>query len=552
VRRLQKRVSLVAPVALLALGAAACGGSSGSSGSSNSAKPNTIATVKQGGTLTFASEKVPEGFNTNTNSDNTFDTQQQMSPLAPWVFNQTPDISTVALNTDLLDSAELTNKSPETVVYKIKQSAVWSDGVPITADDFVYNWKHQNGSDPNDDAATTTGYEDIDNTVGSDNGKTVTVTFKNNYGDWKSLFTTLLPAHYMEKAGGWTAALKDGPPAVSGGPFVVSQYAKGNSLTLVRNDKYYGKRPALDKIVYRYITDSAAEPQALANNEVQMIYPQPQLDLVDQVKKIQGVKTELNLGLNFEHIDFNFKNSLLMDPAVRKAFATGVDRQELVNATVKQFTDKATVLNNHMFMPNQKGYQDNSGGISKGDIAAAQKILDAAGYTKGPDGIYAKNGQPLKFRYTVTQGNKLRERTEEIVVAQMKKVGIELDPANTTKLGSTLSKADFDIIQFGWVGTPFPVSSNVAIYTTSGGSNYGKYSNPEVDRLFSQAIREIDPQKANDSVNQADKILFDQVATLPLYQKPTFLAFYDRFTNIVDNPTSQGPFYNTQDWGLKG
>jgi len=333
---------------------------------------------------------------------------------------------------------------------------------------------------------------------------------------------------------------------------VVSQYAKGNSLTLVRNDKYYGKRPALDKIVYRYITDSAAEPQALANNEVQMIYPQPQLDLVDQVKKIQGVKTELNLGLNFEHIDFNFKNSLLTDPAVRKAFATGVDRQELVNATVKQFTDKATVLNNHMFMPNQKGYQDNSGGISKGDIAAAQKILDAAGYTKGPDGIYAKNGQPLKFRYTVTQGNKLRERTEEIVVAQMKKVGIELDPANTTKLGSTLSKADFDIIQFGWVGTPFPVSSNVAIYTTSGGSNYGKYSNPDVDRLFSQAIREIDPQKANDMVNQADKILFDQVATLPLYQKPTFLASYDRFTNIVDNPTSQGPFYNTQDWGLKG
>ena len=203
-------------------------------------------------------------------------------------------------------------------------------------------------------------------------------------------------------------------------------------------------------------------------------------------------------------------------------------------------------------MPSQKGYQDNAGGISKGDIAGAQKLLDAAGYTKGPDGIYAKNGQPLKFRYTVTQGNKLRERTEEIFIAQMKKVGIAVDPVNTTKLGSTLSSGDFDIIQFGWVGTPFPVSSNVAIYTTSGGSNYGKYSNPDVDRLFSQAIREIDPQKANDTVNQADKILFDQVATLPLYQKPTFLAFYDRFTNIVDNPTSQGPFYNVQDWGLKG
>jgi peptide/nickel transport system substrate-binding protein len=551
VRRLQKRVSLVAPVALLALGAAACGGSSSNSGSSNSAKPNTTATVKQGGTLTFASEKVPEGFNINTSADVTFDTGLQMDPLAPWAFNNTPGLD-VALNTDLLDSAELTNKTPQTVVYKIKQNAVWSDGVPITADDFIYNWKHQNGSDPNDDAATTTGYEDIDNIVGSDNGKTVTVTFKNTFGDWKALFSTLLPAHYMEKAGGWTKAIKEAPPAVSGGPYVVSQFVKGNSLTLVRNDKYYGKRPALDQIVYRYITDSAAEPQALANNEVQMIYPQPQLDLIDQVKKIQGVKTETNLGLNFEHIDFNFKNSLLADIAVRKAIATGIDRQELLNATVKQFTDKAAVLNNRMFMPSQKGYQDNAGGISKGDIAGAQKLLDAAGYTKGPDGIYAKNGQPLKFRYTVTQGNKLRERTEEIFIAQMKKVGIAVDPVNTTKLGSTLSSGDFDIIQFGWVGTPFPVSSNQSIYLSTGGQNYGKFVNADVDKLFPQAIREVDPQKANDTANQIDKILFDQMATLPLYQKPTFLAYYDRYANIVDNPTSQGPFYNVQDWGLKG
>ena len=110
-RRLQKRVSLVAPVALLALGAAACGGSSGSSGSSNSAKPNTTATVKQGGTLTFASEKVPEGFNINTSADVTFDTGLQMDPLAPWAFNNTPGLD-VALNTDLLDSACLLYTSP--------------------------------------------------------------------------------------------------------------------------------------------------------------------------------------------------------------------------------------------------------------------------------------------------------------------------------------------------------------------------------------------------------------------------------------------------------
>lgn len=575
--RLRKRAALVAPVALLAIGVAACGSSSGTS----SKKQATNTKVKDGGSLTFASEKIPDGFNTNTSAGSVFDTQLILDPILPWAFNDQPDI-TVKMNTDLLDSAEQTSTSPQTIVYKIKQNASWSDGVPISAEDFMYNWQHQNGSNPKDDAANTVGYQDIDTVTGSDNGKTVTVKFKKSFGDWKALFTTIFPKHYMDAHGGWIDAVKEGPPTISGGPFILSSYNKGNNLTLMRNDKYYGQRAQalsklngsavrlagstavsavngahLDSIVYRFITDSQAEPQALQNNEVQFIYPQPQLDLVAAVQKIQGVHQETNFGLQFEHVDYNYKNSFLADPMVRKAISTGIDRQELLNATVKQFSNKAQVLNNRIFLPGQKGYQDNSGGIGKGDVKGAQQILESDGYTKGPDGTYQKDGKRLSMRIGSTKGNKLRENEVSIIRDQMKKVGVDLVETNFTKLGSTLAKGDFDVVIFAWVGTPFPISSNESIYespndqTGAGGQNFGGYKNPQVDSMFKQAVEELDPAKAIQEANQVDKQIWMDSATLPLYQKPTFTAYYDKYANIVDNPTQQGPFFNTAQWGLK-
>jgi peptide/nickel transport system substrate-binding protein len=534
----------------LALVLAACGGGGGGGGTGSSATA-----TKDGGTLSYAADQEPTGFNNNTSKDNGTSVLNVVINMFPPVFRLHPDYS-VQLNNELMDSAEQTSADPQTIVYKIKQEAVWSDGTPVSADDFIYLWKNLNGSVKDNDVASTTGYDQIKSVKGSDDGKTVTVVFAEPFTDWKSLFYGLLPAHYMEKvAGGWNTGLDKNPEKIPvNGPFKVSTWEQGQSLTLVRNDKYFGPKAHLDSVVFRFLPESTTQPAALQNSEVDLIYPQPQLDLVAQVKALPDVTSELNIGLSFEHFDFNFKNEHLADPAVRKAIATGMNIPELVNRTVKQFTDQAQPLGNRIWLPGQKYYQDHFGEYGKGDTAGATKLLEDAGYTKGADGVYAKDGQRLSLRISTTAGNQLRETQEQLFQAQMKDIGVEIKIANadSTKLfGDWLPGGNFDIANFGWVGNPFAISSSQDIYRTGGGGNYGQYASKKVDQLFAQAVREVDEAESAELGNQIDQQLTADMATIPLYAKPTYLAVRKTFTGVGDNATQEGPFWNSNLWAQK-
>jgi peptide/nickel transport system substrate-binding protein len=533
----------------LALVLAACGGGGGGETGSSAAA------TKDGGTLSYAADQEPTGFNNNTSKDNGTSVLNVVINMFPPVFRLHPDYS-VQLNSELMDAADQTGADPQTIVYKIKQDAAWSDGTPVSADDFVYLWKNLNGSVKDNDVASTTGYDQIKSVKGSDNGKTVTVAFAEPFSDWKSLFYGLLPAHYMEKvAGGWNTGLDKNPEKIPvNGPFKVSTWEQGQSLTLVRNDRYFGPKAHLDSVVFRFLPESTTQPAALQNSEVDLIYPQPQLDLVAQVKALPDVTSELNIGLSFEHFDFNFKNEHLADPAVRKAIATGMNIPELVNRTVKQFTDQAQPLGNRIWLPGQKYYQDHFGQYGKGDTAAATKMLEGAGYAKGADGVYAKDGRRLSLRISTTAGNQLRETQEQLFQAQMKGIGVEIKIANadSTKLfGDWLPGGNFDIANFGWVGNPFAISSSQDIYRTGGGGNYGQYASKQVDQLFAQAVREVDEAKSAELGNQIDQQLTADMATIPLYAKPTYLAVRKTFTGVGDNATQEGPFWNSNLWAQK-
>ena len=328
----------------------------------------------------------------------------------------------------------------------------------------------------------------MESVTGSDNGKTVTVVYKTPFRDWKSMFasgTYILPAHYMEKQpGGWNTGLDKNPENFpSGGWFKVENYTPGQSLTLVRNDKYFGPKSNLDSVVFRFLPESTTQPAALQNNEVDLIYPQPQLDQVTQVKALPDVTSQINFGPTFEHFDFNFKNKHLGDLKVRQAIAKGINVEELVNRTVKQFSDQAAPLGNRIYMKTQPDqYQDHFTEYGKGDTAAATALLEEAGYTKGGDGIYAKGGDKLSLRISTTAGNQLRETQEELFQAQMKEIGVDIKIANadSTKFFSEwLPNGNFDIANFAWVGSPFSISGSQAAYITGSGSNYGAYSQQE-------------------------------------------------------------------------
>jgi peptide/nickel transport system substrate-binding protein len=562
----------IAATSVLALSACGTSGGDGDNQAQTSPgfaeceqKPNECNTgpTKQGGTIVVALEKKIQNWNTVDADGNTFETGLINNAILQVPYNQQPDNS-VSWNKNLLsEEPKVLSQDPQTVQYKIKKEAVWDDGTPISAKDFQFHWKIANNKDcPECTPASTTGYEVIDKIEGSDDDKTVTVTFKagEKYPDWRGLFV-LFPSHVAAKKGDLNtpAGLLAGfngfkeTPTWSSGAYKFESYEKDVSVTLVPNPKWWGAKAKLDKITFRIIEDQAQQIPALRNREVHMLISQPTQDMVTQVGQMPGVNYNLMAGPTWEHLDLNNKNAALADPALRRAIFTATNRQEIIDKTIGPFFKKAAPLNNHNVMPGAPGYKDviTPTGQGAGNIDAAKKILTDAGYKLEGGKLIGKDGQPVpKLRFRYTNGNALRQQTGELWQAQLKNIGVEIEIQPTASLGNTLSTGDFDTIIYAWVGTPF-IADNRSIWHSEGGQNHTKWSNAEADKLLDDASKELDTNKMLDLFNQADEIMAKDANVLPLYQKPVFIAVYADYVNVRNNPTAQGQTYNMEEWALK-
>ena len=170
-------------------------------------------------------------------------------------------------------------------------------------------------------------------------------------------------------------------------------------MTLGRNDHYWGPRAHLDQILIRLVPDSDAELDALRNDEVDLINPEPTADLVNTVRRLPGVRSQARPSLGWEHLTFNLDHPILAELAVRQAIATAIDTQQLVDRLLRPVDPSAQPLGNRIWLTGQPPYQDHSGGYGKGDTQAAKRLLERAGWTLGADGVYAKDGERLELRY---------------------------------------------------------------------------------------------------------------------------------------------------------
>src|SRR5215211_2795267 len=509
--------------------------------------------IREGGTVRTTALLEPSGFNTHTSKDEGVALQPVAATMYPSVFRIHPDFS-FQLDQTFMASAELTSRDPQTITYRIRPEASWSDGTPITAADFIYLWENSNGTNPKIDAVTTVGYDRIRQVTGSADSKTVTVVFDQKFADWQSLFANLLPAHYVSRQpGGWNRGLDKHPEDIpSGGPFKIASFRRGETLTLARNDHYWGAKAHLDQILIRLVPDSDAELAALRNQEADLINPEPTADLVNTVRRLPGVATQARPSLGWEHLTFNLDHPILAELAVRRAIATAIDTQQLVERLVRPVDPNAQVLVNCIWLTGQQPYLDHAGGYGKGDTQAAKRLLEQAGWTLGADGVYAKDGERLELRYAAFAKQDPRRKFQgELLQAQLAKAGIELGLVNATvdTLFEWVGKGNFDIANFYWLGNPFAISGSQGIYRSGGGGNFGKFADPTVDALFQQAIGELDPARAAAIGNQIDQQLWTQLPLIPLYQVPSFLAWRQDLLNVVNNPTTESVFWNAGSWG---
>ncbi len=522
-------------------------------------KPNECngGKTKQGGTITYALGKDVKAWNTLSSAGNTIEYSHALFGVVPRAHLYYPDLS-VQVNKDLLDSVEITGKDPMTVVYKIKKEAIWNDGTPVSAEDFIYTWQVQNSRDCTAcKAATTSGFKQAKSVTGSDGGKTVTVVFSEPYPDWQSMFVPLYPGHIAKQHGTLAESFtwfEQNVPTFSAGPYKIESYQANFAVTLVRNEKWWGTPVPLDKVVYRIITKDSELVPAMRNREINAIAPIPTPDLVTQVKELSDSHWYLGKSLSWEHFDLNLKNPFLADKALRQAIFTAIDRKQIIAKTVGQYAPDTTPIGNHNFVPGMKAYKDvvSATGQGNGDVEKAKKILTDAGYKIENGKLITPKGEtvpPLRMRHTT--GNQLRKDSCELFANMIKPLGIEVQVQQTDDLGGTLTSGDFDVIIYAWVLTPLRIGGAAQLWSSTSSSNYGKWVNPESDRLLNEAQRIVgDDPRAHELINKANELMAADAYVLPLFQRESFLAVNKQYTNLRPNPTNHGPVYNVGMWGL--
>jgi peptide/nickel transport system substrate-binding protein len=445
------------------------------------------------------------------------------------------------------------------VTYKINPKAVWSDKTPITCDDFQFTWDSiANGTDIYD----PTGYTDIAS-VDCPDATTVKVNYAEPYSGWKQLFGGqfgIQPKHILEGKD-ITTEMSNGY-TWSGGPWKIDHWTKGVEVVLVPNENFWGTKPKLDKVTFKVQADTAAEFESFKNNEVSIIYPQPQLDVVDQISAgLTDAKSSYSANTgNLEALWMNNASAPLDDKAVRQAIGYAIDRPAIVKQLFGALgVDKPMqTLQPPILAP----YADTTAWSNyKKDLDKVDSLMTGAGWAKNSSGIWAKGGQTTSFTIKTTAGNARRELTEQILQSQLKAAGFELKTDNQEAgalFGEQLPAGQFQLALYAQVLT-FIVPGQCNLFCEKNipseandntGQNWTRTNIPGAEAPLLAGDRELDDAKLKSSGKQADKLLAADNTSLPIDPLPNILIWKNTVAGAVSDNPVLGPFHNLNELGV--
>ncbi len=494
-----------------------------------------VETLRDGGTFRWTIDYLPPNFNYNQVDGPDLNNRHVLGALVPFLYIPQPD-GTVKANENYLTSAELTSTNPQVVTYTLRDEATWSDGAPMTWQDFRAQWQALNGSNKAFQIASSTGYKDIASVERGTSDKQAVVTFATPFSDWQTLFETLYPASTNTNPATFNTGWTQGLP-ITAGPFKLAQIDRtANTMTVVRDEKWWGRKPRLDRIIFRAIP-AEAQFDALVNNETDFVDVGPNINSFTRAQSAAGVTVRKALAPNYRHITFNGRpGTILADQQLRIAIQKGINRQAITQALIGRIVPRVTPLGNHIYIQGQRGYQDNPQVVAY-NPAEASTMLDTLGWTREGQGTRRKDGRELVIRDVIPTQTPEAEQESRQVQQFLSAIGVKVDitPVPSGDLFSKhLIPGNFDIAHFSWMGDPFPVTTSSSIYGTRGDTqqNWGGIGNDTINNLYAQTTREFDPARKIDLANQIDREIWNTGHSLLLYQRPDVIAVRNGVANF--------------------
>lgn len=423
--------------------------------------------------------------------------------------------------------------------YHLRENAYWQDGEKFTSADVVDSYTRIRDYQLGDASM----YTEFLETITAPDDYTVVLEFSQPQAYNIAYVLLVLPEHIW---GGMSpeeieAFPNDNPIGLGAYKFV--EWKHGSTLTLERNEDYYGEQPGADKIIFIVYANEDVEVQALKAGEIDIL-TEVSPTLWDSLKGEANIEAVSLTSFSFHYVGINsytnpnsLGNKMLLDTRVRQAIGYALDREQMVNvALAGHGAVGASILPNAF---HDWKYDFPADQQINNDKAKANQILDEAGYidTDG-DGIREKDGEPMKFRIFADEGMVVDVRAAQMVRDSVKEIGIELiltTMDENTMGGIVYNEAapDFDMFVWGW-DSDYPDPSyllSMPLTEQIGTNNEVYYSNPEYDELYSLQGIQMNTAERKETINKLEKILYNDCSAQILWYQNKLQAYRtDKFT----------------------
>ena len=419
-----------------------------------------------------------------------------------------------------------------TYTFKLRDGVKWHDGQPFTSADVAFSIKTLKEVHPR-------GRNTFLNLVDIETPDAQTAILKLSkpapylITALAASETPIVPRHIYE--GTKVAENPANLAPIGTGPFKFKEWVRGSHIVYERNPDYWDQpRPYLDQLIIRFIPDAAARSIAIETGEIDLApsTPVPLSDL-ERLQRAEGLAFETK-GYQYQNgvsrIEFNLERPFFKDVRVRRAFAHVIDRNVILN-TINYGYGAAIPgpINPNLakwFVPDLKTYPI--------DLAAAEKLLDEAGFPRGADGIRAH------INLDFVPSGETYPRGSEYIRQALAKVGIDAkvrsqDFATYTK--RIYTDRDFDFAFEGMSNLFDPTVGVQRLYWSKNFkpgvpfSNGAAYSNPKVDELLEAAAIEVDPAKRVEQWREIQQILVDDVPAIDIVSQPELTIYNKRISD---------------------